>query len=414
MNEDEKGGGKVTDQQLREAEAGLVRLLHAKRFPREWIERHAPEAMAQARAEFAVRLAAGRDDDTVNLLVVIGYRRAIKVLRSQKSAPPTTSLETVFHLADEQAVTPEEEAIRHDREERVAKAISHLPERERQLMALVYFEQLSIRAAGRRLGWGKSVANRHHQAALDRLRAMLDRSLLASEIAIPAFVADRHRSTPGALLVWIEGAAETLRELASLGAGRIGGALEAGNAAALGGAGRAAGGVCGAVVVACIAGTATGVVGPGLDALAPGHTQQPRRPSLTNRIGETSPPEDQAGAETLGAAPGAEPRSTTQGQGAGDREAPRRIPARARPVPEERSRRARVAAPSATPKQTVEEFGVESSSDGEATPPASEAPTENTTISPRATPQAQPSASGSPSASSGGSSGSGGGGEFGM
>ena len=142
----------VTDQQLHEAEEGLVRLLHAKRFPREWIERHVPEAMAQARTDFAVRLAAGREDETVNLLVVIGYRRALKLLSSQTSRPATTSLETIFHLADESTPTPEEEAIEHDREERVAKAMSHLPERERMLMALVYFEGMSIRAAGRRLG----------------------------------------------------------------------------------------------------------------------------------------------------------------------------------------------------------------------------------------------------------------------
>ncbi|HXR59981.1 MAG TPA: hypothetical protein VN732_01515 [Solirubrobacterales bacterium] len=56
-------------------------LLHAKRFPREWIERHVPDVMAQARSDFAVRLAAGKEDDTVNLLVVIAYRRAVKSRR---------------------------------------------------------------------------------------------------------------------------------------------------------------------------------------------------------------------------------------------------------------------------------------------------------------------------------------------
>jgi RNA polymerase sigma factor (sigma-70 family) len=175
----------VTAEELREAERGLVRLLHKKRFPREWIERNVPDVMAQARTDFAARLAAGKKDETVNLLVVIGYRRAVKVLDAQLAAPSTTSIETVFHLADESTSTPEEEAIEHDREERVARAMAYLPDRERKLMALVYFDGKSVRDAGRRLGWGKSSADRHHRAALEKLHELLDRSLLSPEIHIP-------------------------------------------------------------------------------------------------------------------------------------------------------------------------------------------------------------------------------------
>jgi len=182
----------VSDEELREAEKGLVRLLHKKRFPREWIERNVPDVMAQARTDFAARLAAGKEDDTVNLLVVIGYRRAVKVLDAQLSGPSTTSIETVFHLADESTPSPEEEAIDHDRQDRVVKAMAHLPERERKLMAFVYFDGRSVRDAGRRLGWGKSSADRHHQAALEKLHELLDRSLLSPEIPIPAYIAARH------------------------------------------------------------------------------------------------------------------------------------------------------------------------------------------------------------------------------
>ena len=130
--------------------------------------------MAQARSDFAARLAQGKRDDTINLLVVIGYRRALKILTSEKSRPPIASLETVFHLADDSTATPEEVAIDHDTQARVAKAVGHLPERERELINLVYFEEMSTRAAGRQLGWGKSAADRHHHAASKRLRAMLD------------------------------------------------------------------------------------------------------------------------------------------------------------------------------------------------------------------------------------------------
>src|SRR5690349_3788708 len=256
----------VTDEELREAEKGLVRLLHKKRFPREWIERNVPDVMAQARTDFAARLAAGKEDDTVNLLVVIGYRRAIKVLDAQLSKPPTTSIETVFHLADEATPAPEQEAIDHDRDERVIAAMRTLPDRERSLMALVYFDGKSVREAGRRLGWGKSSADRHHRAALEKLHELLDRSLLSPELPIPAYIAARHwhHSPLRALGRWSAGAHESISEALMMGSGRLGQAAEGATAAAGSGAGRTAAGVCGAAVAVCLTSAATGVVGPGV------------------------------------------------------------------------------------------------------------------------------------------------------
>ncbi|MFL5832687.1 MAG: RNA polymerase sigma factor [Solirubrobacterales bacterium] len=173
MDASTSAADRITGQQLREAREGLTRLLHKKRFPREWIEREVPDAIAEAEKDFAARLAAGKEDDIVNLLVVIAYRRAIKMLRAQL-AEPTTSIETVFHLRDESTPSPEEEAIRHDQNERVMEAMGHLPERERMLLTFCYYDDMSIREAGRKVGWGKSSADRHHRAALEKLRALLD------------------------------------------------------------------------------------------------------------------------------------------------------------------------------------------------------------------------------------------------
>jgi RNA polymerase sigma factor (sigma-70 family) len=167
---------RVTSQQLHEAREGLIRLLHKKRFPREWIDRETPDVMAHAVADFSARLAAGKNDDTANLLVVIAYRRAIKTLENQLTKP-TTPIETIFHLADESSPSPEEEAIQQERQERIQKAMSHLSEQERALLTLHFYEDISIRRAGRQVGWGKSTANRHHQAALKKLKALLDPGL---------------------------------------------------------------------------------------------------------------------------------------------------------------------------------------------------------------------------------------------
>ncbi|HET7417265.1 MAG TPA: sigma-70 family RNA polymerase sigma factor [Solirubrobacterales bacterium] len=257
----------VTAEELREAEKGLERLLHAKRFPREWIERNLPDVMAQARSELAARIAAGKEDDTVNLLVVIGYRRATKVLDMQLSRPQSTSLEKVVELVDEATPTPEDEAIDHDRQQRVVQAMGQLSERERKLLALVYFDNKSVREAGRRLGWGKSSADRHHRAALDRLHKLLDRSLLSPEVAIPAYAAARHwqASPVRAAERWVRGAGETVADGLMMSGGKYAHAAEAATAATAGGAGRTAAGICGAAMAAvCLT---SGLVGPGIDGL---------------------------------------------------------------------------------------------------------------------------------------------------
>ncbi len=166
MDASTSAADRITGRQLQEAREGLTRLLYRKRFPREWIERAAPDAMAEAEKDFATRLAAGKRDDAVNLLVVIAYRRAIKILRAQL-ARPSTSIETVFHLADESTPSPEEEVILRDQHERVMEAMRYLPDRERMLLIFCYYDGMSIREAGRHVGWAKSSANRHHRAALE-------------------------------------------------------------------------------------------------------------------------------------------------------------------------------------------------------------------------------------------------------
>lgn len=408
---------RITDAQLREAERRLIGFLHSKHFPREWIKSHVPEVMAWARSDFAARLAAGREDETVNLLVIIGYRRALKVLRGDHSGPPTTSIENLYHVADESTPGPEEEAIEHDRQERVMKAMSRLPERERKMLALVYYEGMSIRQAGLKVGWKKSVADRHHKAALARLEALLDRSLLAPEIAIPAYVAAYTDSTPRDVVMWVEGVAETIRETAMLASGRIAPPLaESGNAAAMSGAGRGAAAVCGAAVLACLAGAATGVVGPGVEALAPGGGVV-KDPPRSERALETS------AERAIEVMPPSSPHVTEsppsqKARSSADSGKPRTPASAARPSAEARERGGNATSPArATPKQTVNEFGVESG-EVESSPSASGEAVEAAPISPSppapARPQVEPSGGGSSGSSGGSSSGSNASSEFGM
>jgi DNA-directed RNA polymerase specialized sigma24 family protein len=58
--------------------------------------------------------------------------------------------------------------------ETVKDALRLLPPAEQRLIELMYVEGMSCRAAGRGVGWGKSAADRHHQAALSRLRPIFE------------------------------------------------------------------------------------------------------------------------------------------------------------------------------------------------------------------------------------------------
>jgi RNA polymerase sigma factor (sigma-70 family) len=166
----------ITKQQIGEVEDRLRGLLFKKGFPREWIGQHVPDVMAHAQVDFAAVLENGPADHPMGLLFVIAYRRAIKVLRGELSKP-TTSIENLFHLADESTPTPEEAAILHDRQEVILRAMSRLPKRDRELVALHYYEGLTVGAAGRQLGFGKTSAHRHYHAAMDKLKELLKKDL---------------------------------------------------------------------------------------------------------------------------------------------------------------------------------------------------------------------------------------------
>jgi RNA polymerase sigma factor for flagellar operon FliA len=70
----------------------------------------------------------------------------------------------------------------------LAKAVEELPERERQLLALYYYEELTMKEAGAVLGIGEARVSQLHSAAIVRLRARMSELLRAqaSEETEPA------------------------------------------------------------------------------------------------------------------------------------------------------------------------------------------------------------------------------------
>jgi RNA polymerase sigma factor (sigma-70 family) len=419
--------------ELRDARRGFTLMLRRKRFSPEWIEENAGELLAQASKEYAAKLAAGLPaDNPVGWLINCAWRRNQNLLESRTRKPRPSQLEAAFDLADESTPTPEEQALDHDRQERLRKALGHLPEKERKLLALVYFEDRSIREAGRILGWQKSVANRHHGAAMERLRALVgDRDLLSpATLGLAATIhlrgeADRasHRALDIALAP-IRHLAALASEAAQAAAHRLTGLSrrlyplsDSGAAATSSGAGRALG-ACGAGVVAVVCGLgAAGVVGPGVSAVAPVSHAPSRSTSTTQPKAPPADPVKKAAGVIAAPTP---PTPTPAPQRRSEPAIPARVQA-AKPFRAvERPARAQGASAKATPEQTANEFGIEPGSGddsaSEATPTPSPSPGSTGPVSSGAATPSAPArpATSTPKPSAPKPSGSSSGSEFGL
>lgn len=234
----------VTGAHLRETERGLNALLRAKGFPAPWIDRHSLDLVAQAASEYAAWMKTHEPEKKpVGWLITCAYRRALNLLTSQRRRPPTAAVEDVaLAVADESLPTPEQAVLDDERQRRLREALECLVPKERRLITLVYFEGHSIRDAGRRLGWGKSAADRHHRSALERLRAVVgeDRNLLSpASLGLASWALE---GRAGSILRRI---GEGVRPLVPL--------AEPGGLAVSGGGGRALG-LCGAGVAAALCG----------------------------------------------------------------------------------------------------------------------------------------------------------------
>lgn len=373
--------GPVSGAHLREAERGFVAMLRAKRFPPAWIDQNVIDLLAQASSEYAAWLTDHKPEpNPVGWLITCAYRRAINLLEAQQRRPASTSLDAVYHLADEDTPTPEQEVIDDDRQRRLREALGRLSRQDRRLISLVYFEERSVREAGRRMGWRKSAADRHHRAALNRLREIVgdDRSLLSpAGLGLAAWVAlaGEPSSRLGAAIrivpAFVQGAvgavAETGRRLGE-GLRRLLPFAETGGVAASAGAGRVAG-ACGAGLLVAACGLVVAGVGPQL----PGQGgATPDRPPARAGADRTPPlPAERRRPAFTAEAP--EERSPAPRR-AEDQRGTRRVRAHERRAPHPQSERPALTSDPPAEEPVSEGFGIEaeeepaSGGDAESTP----------------------------------------------
>ena len=63
--------------------------------------------------------------------------------------------------------------LRGEMKQQLARAIAELPEKERQVLVLYYFEELTMKEVGAVLGVGESRVSQIHSTAVVRLRAVV-------------------------------------------------------------------------------------------------------------------------------------------------------------------------------------------------------------------------------------------------
>ncbi len=78
--------------------------------------------------------------------------------------------------------------LQGERKEMLADAIAELPEREQQVLALYYHEELTMKEVGAVLGVGESRVSQIHSVAVARLRAALEGAQQARTAALASAV----------------------------------------------------------------------------------------------------------------------------------------------------------------------------------------------------------------------------------
>jgi len=86
--------------------------------------------------------------------------------------------------------------LRGERRQMLADAIVQLPEREQQVLALYYQEELTMKEVGAVLGVGESRVSQIHSIAVARLRSIL------SDAPVPAAVAVATKQREGQSQIW--------------------------------------------------------------------------------------------------------------------------------------------------------------------------------------------------------------------
>ena len=109
-------------------------------------------------------------------IVTIARNLAVSALRKAPVMTPTND-ENILNALVDDAISPEEAAMISDRRHSVREAIAQLPERQRQVVVLSYFDGLTHAEIAERIGEPLGTVKSRLRLALGRLKQILQVSL---------------------------------------------------------------------------------------------------------------------------------------------------------------------------------------------------------------------------------------------
>lgn len=184
--------GELDKDELEAARLGFRQLLRCKRFSPHFIDTNAEDLFGTATLEYSRKLAEGEEIyDPPGWLITCAWRRTKSHLEAEGRAPRVVSTERSGPVVDEEGQGPEDVLLDADRFRKVREAVADLSADQRRILALSYFEGLTVREAGRQLRWHSSKAQRAHEGAKRKLHKLLGVSSsddLAIEVGLAAYL----------------------------------------------------------------------------------------------------------------------------------------------------------------------------------------------------------------------------------
>jgi RNA polymerase sigma factor (sigma-70 family) len=286
----------------------LVRL----RFSPQFIVNNADELLAIAHTEFVRAVQNGTEiEDPVAWTIHCAWRRTQNLLQSESNRPRTVSSEKVAELIDEGVVAPEDRALEAERARKIREAVAKLDPDQRKVIALTFFEDMSVREAARHLGCSAGSVQHRRETALRTLRRFLpvrSGDELAIDVGMACWLSLAASQTGFHLPAGFEAVLDRAGHEASGIWGRVqdmarrltvGGGGETATAVASGGAGRAIGVCATSAAIVCLAGAGSGLVGPGIAGLGGGHPEPPAPQPKVRHHSERPPTSSESQASTV-------------------------------------------------------------------------------------------------------------------
>jgi RNA polymerase sigma factor FliA len=146
-----------------------------RRKARRLEEAHQQLRARLGRAPTELELAKELDLELSAFQQLLGELKGLEVssLRTEMG-PDGREADLTESLPDERIESPFEQCLEAEQRRLLAALLEELPEKERQVLALYYFEELTMKEVGTVLGVGESRVSQIHSLAILRLRSRLE------------------------------------------------------------------------------------------------------------------------------------------------------------------------------------------------------------------------------------------------